>query len=74
MQAKGVNMAMLDALELSEWLLHNDFADAQSAIAAYESQMRLRASAMAQMTMAQTASLHSPEAITNMLAMFTPNE
>jgi hypothetical protein len=36
--------------------------------------MRLRASAMAQMTMAQTASLHSPEAIPNMLAMFTPDE
>jgi 2-polyprenyl-6-methoxyphenol hydroxylase-like FAD-dependent oxidoreductase len=71
---EGVNMAMLDALELTEWLLCNDFADAHSAIAAYESQMRLRASAMAQMTMAQTASLHSPEAITNMLAMFSPNE
>jgi 2-polyprenyl-6-methoxyphenol hydroxylase-like FAD-dependent oxidoreductase len=71
---EGVNMAMLDALELTEWLLSNDFADVHSAIAAYESQMRLRASAMAQMTMAQTASLHSPEAISNMLAMFSPNE
>jgi hypothetical protein len=29
-----------------------------------------RSSAMAQMTMEQTASLHSPQALSNMLAMF----
>jgi 2-polyprenyl-6-methoxyphenol hydroxylase-like FAD-dependent oxidoreductase len=71
---EGVNMAMLDALELAQCLLSDDFPDCHSAIAAYETQMRSRASETAKMTMEQTASLHSPDAISNMLAMFSPNE
>jgi 2-polyprenyl-6-methoxyphenol hydroxylase-like FAD-dependent oxidoreductase len=67
---EGVNMAMLDALELAECLLSDVFMDTYSAIAAYEKQMRLRASETAKITMEQTASLHSPEAISNMLEMF----
>ncbi|HEY4194930.1 MAG TPA: NAD(P)/FAD-dependent oxidoreductase [Mucilaginibacter sp.] len=71
---EGVNMAMLDALELAQCLVGDDFPDCHSAIAAYEKQMLLRASETARMTMEQTASLHSPDAIPNMLAMFSPNE
>jgi len=71
---EGVNMAMLDALELAECLLSDDFTDTHSAIAAYEKQMLSRASETAKMTMEQTASLHSPEAISNMLEMFGINE
>jgi 2-polyprenyl-6-methoxyphenol hydroxylase-like FAD-dependent oxidoreductase len=67
---EGVNMAMLDALELSECLTNEDFKDVQSAIAFYEKQMRLRASAVAKVTMEQTASLHSLDAIDNMLTVF----
>ncbi|MGN8068968.1 FAD-dependent oxidoreductase [Mucilaginibacter sp. 22184] len=60
---EGVNMAMLDALELSECLLSDDFADTQSAIAAYEKQMRSRASETAMITMESTEALHSSKAI-----------
>jgi 2-polyprenyl-6-methoxyphenol hydroxylase-like FAD-dependent oxidoreductase len=67
---EGVNMAMLDALELAECLLNDDFMDTHSAIATYEKQMRLRSSGTAKITMEQTASLHSAEAISNMLEMF----
>jgi 2-polyprenyl-6-methoxyphenol hydroxylase-like FAD-dependent oxidoreductase len=60
---EGVNMAMLDALELSKCLTSDDYADVQSAIAAYEKQMRTRASETALATLESTAALHSPEAI-----------
>lgn len=67
---EGVNMAMLDALELSICLTSDGFPDVQSAIAQYEQQMRARASETAAMTLEQTASLHSPEAISSMIALF----
>ncbi|NCD70033.1 FAD-dependent oxidoreductase [Mucilaginibacter agri] len=60
---EGVNMAMLDALELSRCLLNSDFENTQQAIAAYETQMRERASETAAITMQSTTALHSPEAI-----------
>jgi 2-polyprenyl-6-methoxyphenol hydroxylase-like FAD-dependent oxidoreductase len=60
---EGVNMAMLDALELSQCLLNEGFADTLSAIAFFEKQMRVRASETADMTMYSTATLHSEGAI-----------
>lgn len=41
---EGVNTAMLDALDLSECLTSGAFQDLQTAIAAYETQMWVRAS------------------------------
>lgn len=67
---EGVNMAMLDAVELAECLLNETFPDTRTAIAAFEQQMRTRASEIARLTMEQTASFHSPAAIDNLLAMF----
>jgi 2-polyprenyl-6-methoxyphenol hydroxylase-like FAD-dependent oxidoreductase len=49
---EGVNMAMLDALELSQYLLNKNYPDTLSAIATYESRMRKRASETADMTSA----------------------
>jgi len=66
---EGVNMAMLDALELSQCLLSDNFADTQSAITAYETQMRARASEIAMITMESTAALHSPQAIDFLLSI-----
>jgi len=66
---EGVNMAMLDALELSQSLFSDDFSDTQSAIAAYETQMRTRASEIAMITMESTAALHSRHAIDFMLSI-----
>lgn len=60
---EGVNMAMLDALELGHCLTNDAFPDTRAAIAAYEQQMRARASETAAMTLESTAALHSPDAI-----------
>jgi 2-polyprenyl-6-methoxyphenol hydroxylase-like FAD-dependent oxidoreductase len=67
---EGVNMAMLDALELSDCLTDDGFADTRTAIAHYEKEMRRRSGETATMTLEQTAWLHSPEAITQMLELF----
>jgi 2-polyprenyl-6-methoxyphenol hydroxylase-like FAD-dependent oxidoreductase len=66
---EGVNMAMLDAVELSHCLLDDDYADTHAAIAAFEQQMRLRAAETAADTMVSTEALHSPEAIGFMMSM-----
>ncbi|TPD66941.1 FAD-dependent oxidoreductase [Flavobacterium microcysteis] len=68
---EGVNMAMLDALELSNCLTGTDFPDIKEAIAYYENQMRARASETAKMTLEQTEALHSENAISHMLELFT---
>lgn len=60
---EGVNMAMLDALELGQCLTSDEFPDVHAAIAAYETQMRARAAESAGMTMVSTAALHGPDAI-----------
>ncbi|MEO5892426.1 MAG: NAD(P)/FAD-dependent oxidoreductase [Ferruginibacter sp.] len=67
---EGVNVAMLDALELSLCLTGNEFTDTQSAIASYEKQMRKRAAEALAMTLESTAMLHSANAITNLIEMF----
>ena len=60
---EGVNMAMLDALELAECLLNDDFPDLHAAIAVYEKQMRERTSETAKITMQMTQAFHSPDSI-----------
>lgn len=67
---EGVNMAMLDAVELCNCLLNPQLPDIQSAIASYESQMLARFTEVAQMTLDQTDSLHSANAVSNMLELF----
>jgi len=64
---EGVNMAMLDALELSNCLLSDRFGDTRSAIGTYEKQMRARASSTASNTLDSTKALHSPDAISWMI-------
>ncbi|GAB2848281.1 FAD-dependent oxidoreductase [Hymenobacter ruber] len=71
---EGVNMAMLDALELSECLTNGQFPDEQATIAHYEQQMRQRASAVAQETLEQTAALHAPGALGYLVGLFSSNE
>jgi 2-polyprenyl-6-methoxyphenol hydroxylase-like FAD-dependent oxidoreductase len=67
---EGVNMAMLDALELSDCLTDDGFADTPAAIAWYEGRMLARFAETAAMTLEQTASLHSSHALSDMLALF----
>lgn len=68
---EGVNMAMLDAVELCNCLISEDFTDTKSAIAAYEQQMRKRASETAEMTLESTALLHSTDAIQFMVGVIS---
>ncbi|SDF25053.1 2-polyprenyl-6-methoxyphenol hydroxylase [Mucilaginibacter pineti] len=58
---EGVNMAMLDALQLSESLSDNRFTSLRSAIANYEKQMFVRFSEMGKITLDNTDAMHSSE-------------
>jgi len=64
---EGVNMAMLDALELSRALTDESYPDTLSAISAFENQMRIRASEAADQSIQSLEILHSPGAIDFML-------
>jgi len=67
---EGVNMAMLDALELSECLCSDQFQDIIPAIAAYETQMRNRGAEAAKRSLENTEWMHSEKAIDTMLELF----
>ena len=70
---EGVNMAMLDALELSESLTNPTFADTQAAIANYERRMFARFSKIGQLTLSNTKWMHEHNALSDMLNMFSKN-
>ena len=67
---EGANMAMLDALELSDCLCNENFSDLQTAIASYENQMRKRAAEAAQESLENGERMHSADALEKMLAFF----
>lgn len=60
---EGVNMAMLDALELSECLADKQFNSLQKALSAFEQQMHKRSAEAATLTLESTKVLHSTDAI-----------
>jgi 2-polyprenyl-6-methoxyphenol hydroxylase-like FAD-dependent oxidoreductase len=65
---EGVNMAMLDALELSKLLLREK--SSSEAIAKYETQMFDRMRRMTADTMANTETFYAPDAADRVTAMF----
>lgn len=67
---EGVNMAMLDALQLSESLTSEKFTCLQDAIANYEKRMFERFAEIGAVTMFNTQWMHGPNALYDMLAMF----
>jgi 2-polyprenyl-6-methoxyphenol hydroxylase-like FAD-dependent oxidoreductase len=67
---EGVNMAMLDALELSECLCNEKFSDIQTAIGSYENQMRTRAAGASQASLENGDKMHSADALEIMLSFF----
>ncbi|MEH2054623.1 MAG: NAD(P)/FAD-dependent oxidoreductase [Nostoc sp.] len=67
---EGANMAMLDALELSQCLCNENFSEIQTAIASYENQMRKRAAEAAQQSLENGDRMHSAGALEKMLAFF----
>lgn len=68
---EGVNMAMLDALELSEYITSDKFNSLQEAISFYEARMRKRAAGIAQESLENGERMHSEKALTNMLEFFS---
>ncbi len=66
---EGVNLAMLDALELSEKLTGNDFATLQTAIAAYEKSMQARGINEAQVSLEMAEWMHGKDAQAKMVQM-----
>jgi len=71
---EGVNMAMLDALQLSKALTDLAFTDIRSAIAHYEKQMLRRFARVGQGTLFNTEWMHAPDALNDMVAMFGKNK
>jgi 2-polyprenyl-6-methoxyphenol hydroxylase-like FAD-dependent oxidoreductase len=67
---EGVNMAMLDALELSDCLTSNDFANIKSAIFHFEKEMIKRTSEVTAITLQSTEIFHSKNALQELLNMF----
>lgn len=71
---EGVNMAMLDALELSEILTSTHFNTIESAISEYEKNMFKRASKIAQESLENGERMHSENALTTMLDFFNSHK
>lgn len=67
---EGVNMAMLDALELSRVLLPGNYTDLLQAISSYEQEMRQRASVIAAQSLENGEKMHDRNALQAMVAMF----
>jgi len=66
---EGVNMAMLDALELSRQLTESEEGKIAQAIQRFERSMRTRSSKVTQFTLEATQMLHSTDPINRMLKM-----
>ncbi|WP_133574303.1 FAD-dependent oxidoreductase [Pedobacter metabolipauper] len=67
---EGVNMAMLDALQLSQSLTSENFTDIRSAIAHYERQMFARFADIGRETLDNTEFMHSPDGLKKLMVMF----
>ena len=67
---EGANMAMLDALELSECLTSDKYKTIQEAISFYESNMRERAAEAAKESLENGEKMHSKDALKMMLEFF----
>ncbi|RZK71913.1 MAG: FAD-dependent monooxygenase, partial [Pedobacter sp.] len=68
---EGVNMAMLDALELSELLTSDNCANIHEAITIYETNMRKRASVIAKESLDNGERMHSENSLNTMVGFFS---
>ena len=67
---EGVNMAMLDAMELCDCLAGDKCDHLLEAIAGYESNMRSRAASAAKESLENGEKMHSEDALATMLEFF----
>ncbi|MCI3936753.1 FAD-dependent monooxygenase [Chryseobacterium aahli] len=70
---EGANMAMLDALELSDCLTSDEYSSLQEAISGYEIKMRKRAADAAKDSLENGEKMHSENALNTMLEFFNPH-
>lgn len=68
---EGANMAMLDALELSEHLTNNNYNTLQEALQHYETKMGKRAAIATRESLENGERMHSEKALTTMLEFFS---
>lgn len=68
---EGANMAMRDALDLSESLTSNEHKTIQEALEHYEIMMRARASKAAQESLENGDKMHSKDSLETMMAFFS---
>ena len=68
---EGVNMAMLDALKLSQLLTADAKTNMLESIAAYEEEMRARTSVVAQESLQNGEIMHNEDALKSMVEMFS---
>ncbi|SEJ36346.1 2-polyprenyl-6-methoxyphenol hydroxylase [Dyadobacter sp. SG02] len=67
---EGVNLAMLDALELSESLTSGEFTDLKTAISSYEAAMQERGTAEAQSSIEMSQWMRTEDAQERLLQLF----
>jgi len=68
---EGANMAMLDALDLSEYLTNDHHKDLLAAISSFDQNMRKRAAIAAKESLENGEMMHSREALELMLKFFS---
>ncbi|MGV7105206.1 FAD-dependent oxidoreductase [Flavobacterium sp. U410] len=68
---EGVNMAMRDALELSDFLTAKNYGTLETAISAYEASMRTRAAKVAKESLENGELMHSEVSLKTMLNFFS---
>ncbi|PWG81613.1 2-polyprenyl-6-methoxyphenol hydroxylase [Pararcticibacter amylolyticus] len=67
---EGVNMAMLDALEIAEQLTAQDYTGTRTAISKYEMSMLRRAAEITEVTLQSMKNMHSKEALKFLIDTF----
>ncbi|MBW1653887.1 FAD-dependent oxidoreductase [Flavobacterium quisquiliarum] len=70
---KGANLAMLDALELADFLTNNQFNSIETAISIFEKRMLERASNATKDTLENSEQLHAEEALERLVSIFKKN-
>lgn len=68
---EGVNTAMLDALDLSEYLTSGDYKDLQTAIGAYENKMRARGALLAQEALDGNEVMYGEHALEELISLLS---
>ncbi|WP_433830074.1 FAD-dependent oxidoreductase [Flavobacterium anhuiense] len=68
---KGANLAMLDAVELADFLTNNQSSDLKTAISFFEKQMLARAAAALENTLKNGEQLHASNALEKLLSLFS---